>query len=265
MNIESNIFTKLKENVDRLKKSKRPKFIIIGGVPGAGKSLLIEKAKQDFNNEEFSIIEPDLYRKYFKNAKTIEETIVPANKMEAEMLSYSLINKKNIIHISSLRAFEQINNLIKSEVLTRGYEIYLYVMVTNIVESSISTYERYLNDINNINEFPRLNKINYLEQANDGFNLGIEFFEKIEYLNGFYVFKRGENMTLPIKINIKNATILDVVKAEQKKQIFELNINSIVKRINLIKENLKSKYELDEFNKVINEIIYKELEIGGLI
>lgn len=257
------IIDNLKKEVDTLSSSKLPKFIFIGGIPGAGKSLLIEKVKFDFSNDEFSVIEPDMYRKYFKDAKTVEDTVKETNKIELEILLYSLLKRKNIIHISSLRAFEYIDKLIKEKILPLEYEVYLYVIVTNKIDCSLSTYERYLLDKQNSDSFPRLNKFEYLEQANNGFDSAVKFFEKENFFKEVHIFKRGENMTLPNEIYVGVSDFANIVAAEENKQTIALDYEQIYSRISLIRKQLLSNNEKEEFDKVVNGIIYNYLDIGS--
>lgn len=256
MNKINLIVSELKKEIDILKKSKIPKIIFIGGIPGSGKSLLIEKALNDFLDDEFTIIEADLYRKYFKDVRTVEETVENSNKIELELLLYSLNSHKNIIHISSLRAFEYIDYLINNNVLKLGYHVYLYIIVTNQIVSSISTYERYIYDKKNNMSFPRINKKEYLELANEGFNQAIHFFENVNYFEKIVLFRRGENKSLPIKLESKNK-ICDVIEEELKMQISTLDYKKLKSKINFIENNLFEFYEKNEFDRVLKGIILK--------
>lgn len=256
------IIEELKKNVDALTNSKSPKFIFVGGIPGAGKSLLIEKAKLNFSTEDFSIIEPDLYRKYFKSAKTVEETVQQTNQIELEILLYSLLKRKNIIHISSLRAFEYINKLIEEQILPLRYDIYLYIIINNKIDSSLSTYERYIIDKQNFDSFPRLNKFEYLEQANNGFDLAIQYFENKKYFKKIHIFKRGKNMELPIEIYSGITDFVNIIYMEKQKQIDELDLNQINLRVNLIRTKLLLNQEKEEFEKVVSKMIYNNLGVN---
>src|SRR5574344_1209426 len=212
MNKVEKIIKHLKYKIDLLNSSTQPKIIFIGGIPGSGKSLLIKKAQLDFCNDEFSIIESDLYRKYFKEAKNVEKTVENTNKIELELLLYSLNKHKNIIQISSLRSFEYINNLIRNFITPLGYNIYLYVIITNKIDSALSTYERYIYDKNNRINFPRICKIEYLNKANTGFDLAIDFFLKTDLFKEIHMFKRGPNFSLPVEIDINFSCKKNIIK-----------------------------------------------------
>ena len=179
---------------------------------------MIEKTTQIFQDRDFSIIEPDLYRKYFKDAKYVEETVNDSNIIEKELLFYSIENKKDIIHISSIRSYEYIDNLINDYLKPLCYDIYLYIMVTNEVESAISTYERYLKDLKNKEDFPRINKEDYLIMAYEGFKKGVEYFGEINAFNEIHIFKRGKDMTLPTEIKYSSKSIVETIKKEEERQ-----------------------------------------------
>ena len=250
------ITNELKKKIDLLKNNTKPIVVFIGGIPGSGKSLLIEKTTQIFQDRDFSIIEPDLYRKYFKDAKYVEETVNDSNIIEKELLFYSIENKKDIIHISSIRSYEYIDNLINDYLKPLCYDIYLYIMVTNEVESAISTYERYLKDLKNKEDFPRINKEDYLIMAYEGFKKGVEYFGEINAFNEIHIFKRGKDMTLPTEIKYSSKSIVETIKKEEERQKKELDYNKINIRVNNIKKNLNIE-ERKEFDKVVKGIIFK--------
>lgn len=256
--IMENVIDELKKDVDLLKSHDRPKIIFIGGVPGSGKSLLIKKAESDFISEEFSIIEPDLYRKFFKSAKSVEETVEFSNKIELELLLYSLRQKKNIIHISSLRSYNYINNLINKVIIPLNYEVYLYIICTNEIISAISTYERYINDKKNNEPFPRINKLEYLNVANEGFDMAVDFFSKNHCYKCVKIFRRGDNMSLPVELPIISGDLKKTVDLERVNQLTKLDYSKIYKRVKYIRKGLKSSCEIEEFNKVVSGIIFND-------
>lgn len=248
---DKDIVLKLKRKIDELSNSDIPKIIFVGGIPGSGKSLLIQKVKDEFKNYDFLVIDPDFYRKYYKHAKNVEETVEKTNNIELKILLYSLEKRKNIIHISSLRSYEYINELIQEHVIKNGYDIYLYMLITEEVESILSTYERYIIDKKDPNKFARLNKCEYLKLAIDGFIKAVEYFSNKNYFKNIKLFKRGENMLPPV-----------LVKMVDKKEIYNTTINELNRQrkftmVNDIKQRIASIYsklildsEIEEFNKV---------------
>lgn len=246
---------KLKQEIETLNNNVPPQIVFIGGIPGAGKELLIKKAKLDFGRKDFSVIEADLYRKYFKKINDIDDTIKATNNMELELLLYSIAKRKNIIHISTLRACDYIDNLITEKIIPANYEIHLYILITNKIESILSTYERYIYDKQNKNTFPRLNKYEYTIIANEGFEKGLNYFIYRPYFKSINCFIRGNNYSLPVEIKTINGNVISTIKNEERSQLLKLNQEELSKRIDDIISNLETKEELEEFNKIIELFI----------
>ena len=258
MNKVDTITNILKIEINQLRNSQKPKIIFIGGYPGAGKSLLIKKVHDELFNNEFSIIEPDLYRKYFTEASSVEETVSRTNEIELNLLLYSIEKRKDIIHISPLRAFKYIDSLINELLIPSNYDIYLYIIYTNKSESALSTYERYIYDKFNNEPFPRMNKYEYLISAYSGFDDAIQFFSKKDYFKEVIIFKSGNLMETPISLKKLYNNIVDEINEESIRQYRELNLNDLQVRVDNVKQALKSKYEIKEFEKVLNGIIYNQ-------
>lgn len=249
-----NIIKSIKEDINKNASYEKPKIIFIGGIPGSGKTLLINKTKEMFSNEDFAVIEADNYRMYLNNSSFVEDTAKDANFLEEQAIYYAIENKKNIINISTLRAYEFIDNLIKEKVLKNNYEIYFYIIVTNELESVLSTYERYIIDKNNSKSFARLNKLEYFTSACEGFKKGFEYLTKQDYVKEVKLFKRGEFMSLPIEIN-------STIEEEINNQMKNINHKEIEKRIENIRKKLYEEYERKEFENIYSNLIEKLLKI----
>ena len=81
------IINDLKKKGLQSKSSKEAKIVFVGGIPGAGKDLLIEKTKDIFSDDEFNVIDVDLYRRYL-GINILEETIDEANKIVMELFEF---------------------------------------------------------------------------------------------------------------------------------------------------------------------------------
>ena len=245
------IVLELKSRIDKLNNSNVPIIVFVGGIPGSGKSLLIQKVKDEFKNYDFSVIDPDFYRKYYKHAKTVEETVEKSNDIELKMLLYSIEKRKNIIHVSSLRSYEYINELIRKYVINNGYDIYIYMIITDEIESILSTYERYIIDKEDSNKFARLNKCEYLKSAINGFIKAVEYFSNKNYFNDIKIFKRGKNMSQPVLVKVDNPKkIYDTVTSELNSQRKSILVDNIKQRMANIDSKLTLDNEIEEFNRV---------------
>lgn len=251
------IINKFKLEINNLHCNKKPIIIFIGGIPGSGKSFLIEKVKKKYKNRDFAIIEADLYRKYLKIDKDVESTVMDANFIEDILLQYALEHNKNIISISTLRNFEYINNIIKNN---QNYRIFFNILLTNEIESYISAYERYIIDKENKDEFARLTKYSYLDLINNTFVNGIKKFYNEGYFPKMSFFVRGKNIeSFPRKIIINKENVINDIEQEIINQKKKIDIINLKKRIEIIKSKLSLPYEKKEFKKLCDNIIYPEI------
>lgn len=260
MDKKDRIILNLKLDIDKKKEAERPKFVFIGGLPGSGKSLTVEKVKQDFVNNDFVEIEADLYRDYFNDKRYVEETIEEANYIEEQLLNYAIDNHKDIISISTLRSYEYINELIENKLIKLGYDIYFYIIITNHIESSLCTYERYINDKKQNKKFPRLNKFDYLNLINSHFVESIEWFSNKDYFKQVKFLVRGKNLSLPVEIVNINLSVSEFIENEIKFQINNLCLNELNERIDNILNNLTESYEKKEFEEVVHKLIKSNIE-----
>ena len=248
------IISNLKDKSKLTKPSIIPKMVFVGGIPGAGKNLLVEKTKNIFSNDEFNVIDVDLYRRYINHAKSVEDTIREANKIVMELFEFFIENKKNIIIVGTLRSFEHLDNLISNELIPKNYEIYFNIIVTNRIEATLSTYERYVKDKNNKDILPRLNRLDFLNDAYIEFHEAMRKYSKKSYFKNHKLFIRGENKELPSELEFIG-DIDEAILNEEKRQITILDKNSIKNRIKSVYGNLSTDDEIHEFDLVCKEIL----------
>lgn len=137
-------------NSEHFRPIENPKSYLLGGQPGAGKSILNDYIKEN-NKNNIVIINADEYRKYHPNFIQIEQTYgIDSAKHTSkfsskitEKLIDELSNKKyNLCIEGTLRTIEvPINtcNLLK----LRGYTVELNIMATKENISYLSTQLRY--------------------------------------------------------------------------------------------------------------------------
>ena len=247
------IINDLKKKGLQSKSSKEAKIVFVGGIPGAGKDLLIEKTKDIFSDDEFNVIDVDLYRRYL-GINILEETIDEANKIVMELFEFYIQNKKNIIIVGTLRSFDHLDNLISNELIPNNYQIYFNIIVTNRIEATLSTYERYVTDKEEGKVLPRLNKLDFLEAAYYEFHEAMRKYSSKEYFKNHRLFIRGDNLGKPKELPI-TGNLDEFIKDEELRQIKLINKEDIIKRINIVKSKLTEKEEIDEFNLVCDKIL----------
>ena len=248
------IISYLKQKGLTVKSSKIPKVVFVGGIPGAGKDLLVEKTKLNFKNDDFNVIDVDLYRRYIDHANTIEETVDLCNRIETELFEFFIENKKNIIIVGTLRSFDYLDNIITNKIIPNGYKIYFNIIVTNRIESALSTFERYISDKLIKDLFPRLNKLEFLDITYKEFYQAMDYYSKKEYFKNNRLFIRGKNMGLPKELKYSN-NICDAICDEEKRQISIIDSSNIKNRIENVYSKLTTKEEKQEFDLVCEKIL----------
>ncbi len=249
------------KEIDLKKTDTKPLFIFLGGLPGSGKTLLIEKLKIKYSDRDFVIIEADLYRRYLNinyeyRCYAIEKTIEDSNFIEENLLNYAIKQKKNIISISSLRAKDTIYELIEKKLKKNDYIINFEIMVTNKIDSILSSLERYIDYIKSGNNIPRFVKIDYFKLCYTGLKDTIKSLKHCPYINEISMFRRGSNFSLPIEIfnTTTNFDISKNLKKEEMLQLRYLNNQSVLKRLNdaldYLENNGSSEKEKEELEKI---------------
>ena len=128
-------------------------------------------------------------------------------------------------------------------------------MLTDRIESCLSTYDRYIEDKKNKEVFARLNRSDYLKCAYVGLMTAINYFSDKYYFDSFKFFVRGSNLTFPKLIQIEKDNLIKNIVDIEKEQLFLIKKDDLENRIKKIENNLETKEEIYEFNKIINEII----------
>lgn len=128
----------------------RPTAIILGGQPGAGKTILIREALRDFKDGNVVVINGDEFRKAHPSVEDIlrshEEdlayyTDVDVREWTKHIFSSAIEEKYNIIFEGTMRTNAICNTLRKLK--EQGYRVIVRALSVNGVESILSTFERY--------------------------------------------------------------------------------------------------------------------------
>ena len=188
--------------------NKKPKCIIIGGLPGAGKTNLAKLIQNKYSHRDFIVIDTDAYRKLhpdYENLKkvpekAVEETSTFSNTLEAELIKRAIQAHCDIISISTLRATEGVNKILYEPAVLAGYEVEVEIMSVPITESGISAQKRYEIQILK-GECPRFTPMNFIESSFDGIKNTIKIFQEKKDGPPINVYSRGKGEnSLPIEI-----------------------------------------------------------------
>ena len=256
---ENNIIEILKKQlVDSKQNDVKPKAILLGGLPGAGKTALCKKVLEENKNSDYVVIDVDEYRKYspifsensvIPTSKIIELSCDFANNVASKILEYSLRNKKNIIINTPLRETNLMIDFISNKFIPNGYNVDISIIVTPIEECIISSQERYEKQIEE-KEFPRFTTIEFIEEAEKKIYQTIEKLEKMPNINKIEIHIRGENEN---KFPIKVYSSIDKEKKYQ----------NLIEVIEKCKENEKNRKTNKEQLERINKLYEKRKKRGA--
>ncbi len=266
-----------KDIVDNKKGDLTPKAILIGGLPGAGKTQLCKSLLIENSNKEFVVIDVDDYRKYSpiftQNNSTdiIEMTELSAefcNQVASELLEYALQKRKNIIINTTLRETNLMLHFINDKFVPMGYNVDVAVLSVPLEECIISSQERYEKQIED-KEFPRFTTIEFMKDAQVRINETIRKIEQLKEINKIEVYIRGTNeKDLPIKIynsedeakNYHNA-IEAIEYAKTYKNQGKKNHEQLKRLENLLNKRENRKANPQECKEILDMINYYKKKI----
>ncbi len=208
MDINSIVEEICTKEVEGKKKNNQPLCIMIGGLPGSGKTNLVEKLKIEYADREFVVIDTDNYRNLHPNytqliktpEKAISETSKFSNAIEAELIKKSIERHCDIISVTTLRATEAIDSILYQPAMREGYRMEVCVMSVPISESGLSAQSRYERQIS-AGECPRFTPMDFIESSFHGIQNTIEMLQKKEDHPILRVYKRGIGEdSMPIEV-----------------------------------------------------------------
>ena len=127
-----------------------PIAVVLGGQPGAGKAVLIDNAKKEFDDNNVVIINGDEFRRMHPNLDEILEyaeedyamyTDADVRVWTSDLFEKAINDKYNIIFEGTMRTNRICDTLKKLK--DNGFFIELKILAVNGIDSLISTMERY--------------------------------------------------------------------------------------------------------------------------
>ena len=127
-----------------------PIAVVLGGQPGAGKSVLIDNAKKEFDDNNVVIINGDEFRRMHPNLDEILEyaeedyamyTDADVRVWTSNLFEKAINDKYNIIFEGTMRTNRICDTLKKLK--DNGFFIELKILAVNEIDSIISAMERY--------------------------------------------------------------------------------------------------------------------------
>ena len=196
------------ENTKSKRKNNNPLCIFLGGLPGSGKTKLIEKVLSEYPDRDFIVIDKDEYRKFYKDYDEllknpeyyIEKTRDISTQIEIEMLQNAIKDKYDIISVSSMRATRDLEGFTYRLAKEAGYDIGNCILSVPIIECALSAQRRYEKQIVN-NEVPRGASISFLKEVDKGIIETIRMLQSKTEKPFIKIYFRGLNeKDLPIEV-----------------------------------------------------------------
>ena len=250
--------------------SSKPLFIIAGGQPGSGKTLLVETIKMDYPNVNFLVIDLDAYRSYHPDFEEIkqnhkEDGVVLTNSfafaIEDEIIAYAIKNSLNTINVSTLRNTDLEMKLIE-KVTGSGFDTKVYVIAVPPEESYFSALKRYQEQQKDEKSITRYTSKKFHDISYE--NLG----KTLELLTGLkipiVVCKRANEKTKPAQVvyneerNIKLVNELSPIHAINKvrKNVKQSALLMISKQsLDMSNESLEIQREYKSFKEEIDRVL----------
>ena len=165
--------------------NKQPLCILLGGLPGSGKTNLVKQIQEEYKERDFVIIDTDDYRKLHPDYKSlmkapekaITETSNFSNAIEADLIKKAIEEHCDIISVTTLRATESIEKVLYIPAIKAGYRMEACIMAVPIRESGLSAQNRYEGQIAN-GECPRFTPMNFIETSFQGIKNTIQMLQR---------------------------------------------------------------------------------------
>lgn len=268
------------------------KMIFLGAPTGAGKDTLVRKLIADNKNENFVILNMDMFRHYHSEITGSNEYILDKNyakvtnqtSYELYYIIQELILREfpgtSVIVTGTMRDLNWVKNIVnryKTDTKTK-YDVSLITLAVPIKESAISIFERYLRlvDQRDINSSVPL-RYTDLEYHNDTV---LKFTENIRLIEDDFHQNTSNRYFDSIKVYRRNKNIFDIsedtlIYDSQKPDLEKcahihissiMNSNSYITRerianlLDIIKKNcdyLKKQELLNSIPKDIESIVFK--------
>ena len=250
----------ISKDIDTVSETNNPKLIFAAGQPGAGKTALIKRIKEDYPEEDFVVIDIDEYRTIHPDFEEIKQyrndVIMFTNSflfdMEEDIILAATSQRKNIIYVGTLRDTDFALNFIVKHAKEKGYQIQIYAMAVNQIESLISTQERYEKQLDTNAPVVHFIDFGFHQLATSGYETTLALFEKENIYDVIKVFVRGaKDGDLP-KFVETYAPIIDCIKKNRGNII---NKDNLYERLNKIlsKRNVRNASEREI--QVIRDIL----------
>lgn len=243
----------------------KPLGVVLGGIPGSGKSILIEKIDNQLNKnvipvngDDFRIYHPDFKNIYAEHKGDFPKyTSDFSNKMVERVIEEAIKNKFNVIVEGTFRN-PQVPIGTLSKFIEHGYDTKAMVIATNKNIAWESTIDRYNQDLKNGFYARKVDRdVFELVAANLAKNAKIVSDSGKAY--SFEIHSREEKLFDSLSGNASN--IERIIEQELNKLSLKQDVKSNIHDL-LINELSKSSH-LDPVKPIsLNNLLHTELELS---
>lgn len=241
--------------------NKQPLCILVGGLPGSGKTNLVKKIQKEYPERDFVIIDTDDYRKlhpnYEKLLKTPEKAIIEtsqfSNEIEARLIKKAIKQHCDIISVTTLRATQAIQEMLYEPAMQCGYQVEVYLMSVPIRESGLSAEQRYEKQIT-AGECPRFTSMNFIESSMQGIINTIQMFQQKEEKPIMKVYHRGES---------ENAMPIQYYDSEKNPNRYNCTLEAFMNPIHKVKEE-EAKKQIETLYQRKKQRFANEIEYSSI-
>lgn len=231
------------------KPAKTPQAFILGGQPGAGKSVIIQKSINQLANDNIVVLNADEFRLLHPQAKQILDehgkefahyTAPDVRDWGKEVFSAARQNRFNLIHEGTMRT-DQICETIK-QMQQEGYKIHIRVMAVPEIKSRVSIYSRYQELLDS--GMPA--RFTSREDHDNAYYGMLKTLQKIEdeklYDTIQVVNRKGDTL-----FNTGDKNICEAVETERKKPLTEADKTNLISDCDILLAKMKKRGEKDEY------------------
>ncbi|MBO7098065.1 MAG: zeta toxin family protein [Alphaproteobacteria bacterium] len=245
------VLDKIRENIFRNKKPVfRPQVYILGGQPGAGKSVLTESILKNSDNDNIISINGDEFRLWHPQAREIfqkhgkmfaEYTDADFRTWTSAIFDEAIQNHYNMVFEGTMRT-NQICNTIKQKLLPAGYQINILVVAVPEIKSRISIYSRYQEQLEKYPIARFTSRLSH-DAAYQGMLDTLQQIESEHLYHTIKVYNRaGETL-----FQTGDKDIVSAIKKERQKPLSKEDIASLTEQCDILLEKMRARNEDEEY------------------
>ncbi|MBO4294316.1 MAG: zeta toxin family protein [Alphaproteobacteria bacterium] len=235
----------------------RPQVYILGGQPGAGKSVLTESILKNSDNDNIISINGDEFRLWHPRAREIfqkhgkmfaEYTDADFRTWTSAIFDEAIQNHYNMVFEGTMRT-NQICNTIKQKLLPAGYQINILVVAVPEIKSRISIYSRYQEQLE---KYPiaRFTSRSSHDAAYQGM---LDTLHKIENEHLYHTIK-VYNRAGDILFQTGDKDIVSAIKKERQKPLSKEDMTFLTEQCDILLDKMRARNENEEYISDLEEL-----------